>query len=134
MTGQHHSIHTVLPHARWNTSFSLCLGNDLTHGDVEPFEISSHVSRDKQEVIGEEIKNSWLCMVTHAMQLDSLMIVNVQVLGLRDSKHLMILQEADIAHFITCLELHNQVFTLPLKHCKVSLFASKKNMLAIFSH
>ena len=43
-------------------------------------------------------------MVPHAMQLNALIIIDVQVLLLRYREHLVILQEAHIAYFLLGLE------------------------------
>ena len=73
-------------------------------------------------------------MVSHAVQLDALMIVDMQVLSLCNSEHVMVLQEADVTHLVTSLKLHNKVLVFPFKHCKVAFASTKQYMLAISRH
>ena len=73
-------------------------------------------------------------MVPHAMQLNALVVVNVHVFRLSCGKHLMVLKEADITDLIACLELHDQVFLLPIKYGKMTLLPTEQNMLAISRH
>ena len=56
-------------------------------------------------MVREEIKESRLYKIPHTVQLDALVVVNVQILGLSHCKHGLILHEADISHFVFCLEL-----------------------------
>lgn len=73
-------------------------------------------------------------MVSHAVQLDALMIVNVKVLCLGNREHMIVLQEANVSHFVTGLELHDKVLVFPFKHGEVTFTPAKKYMLAISRH
>ena len=72
-------------------------------------------------------------MVSHLMQLNALAIVDIHVLLLCNSVHMLILQEAHISHELLGLELTHQVFVLPVKHCNMSLLRSNEQVLTISS-
>ena len=63
-------------------------------------------------------------MVTHAVNLDALIVVNVQVPVLCCCEHGVILQEAYVADLLLGLELHHEVLPLPVKHREVAFLAS----------
>jgi len=58
-------------------------------------------------MVGQKVHDYRLSVIAHAMQLNPLMVVNVHILCLSNCKHLMVLQEAHITHFVLGLELHN---------------------------
>ena len=64
-------------------------------------------------------------MVPHAVELNPLVVINMQVLLLRDGKHLIILQEANIPHFLLSLEFSDEFFSFPLNHSKMTFTASQ---------
>ena len=59
------------------------------------------------------------------MELNALVVVYVQIVALSCRKHGIVLQEADIVHFLLGLELYNEVLVLPVKHSKVTFATSK---------
>lgn len=71
-------------------------------------------------------------MVTHAVQLDTLAIVDVHVLVLSNSEHRVILKETDIPYLVLGVELHDKVFIFPFQHGQVTFLAPNEDMLAIF--
>ena len=91
MASKHDSIHPVLPHAGWCSPFRLGFCHDLAHGDVEPLEVTPLATRHQQEVEWQKVHDQRLCVITHAVQLYSLMIIDVQVLALSDGKHVVVL-------------------------------------------
>ena len=91
MASEHDSIHPVLPHAGWRSPFSFSFCHNLAHRDIEPLEVTPLVTRHQQEVEWQKVHDQRLCMITHAVQLNSLMIVDVQVLALSNGKHVVVL-------------------------------------------
>lgn len=82
-------------------------------------------------MIGEEVQHDGFYMIPHTVKLNTLVVVNVQVFLLRNCKHLVILQEADIPNFFLCLKLSDKSFSFPLDHRQVSLASTKQNKFAI---
>jgi hypothetical protein len=77
----------------------------LAHGDVKPPDRAQFAASDKQKVIREVVKFDWLIMISHTVQLNALVVVDVQVLALSSSEHSLILHEANISHFVFWLKL-----------------------------
>ena len=73
-------------------------------------------------------------MVSHAMKFDALIVIDVEILGLSNGEHSVVLEEADISDLVLGLELHDKVFMFPFKHGKVSFFTTEKDVLAISGH
>ena len=68
------------------------------------------------------------------MKLDALIVVNMQILSLRNRKHRVILQKADISNFFLGLELGDKALSLPLDHCQVALAGAHQSVLAVAGH
>ena len=62
------------------------------------------------------IKQNWLHKVPHAMELNTLVVVYVQIVALGSSKHRIILQKANIVYLLFGLKFNNEVLALPVKH------------------
>lgn len=60
---------------------------------------------DQQVMVREKVEQDWFDMVAHAVELNSLVVVDVEVLGLSHCEHLVILQEANVTNLFLCLEL-----------------------------
>lgn len=69
-----------MANADGGTSFSLRLRHHLSHGDIEELEVTVQVARDKKKMIGQVLEQSRRSVIPHAVEFDSLMIVNVHVL------------------------------------------------------
>ena len=52
-------------------------------------------------------------MISHTVQLNALMIINVHILGLSGCEHLMVLQETYVSNLVASLEFHDKVFLFP---------------------
>lgn len=72
-------------------------------------------------------------MIPHAVELDPLIVINVEILALCCGKHCLVLQEADIPDLVLGLELTQQVFLFPIEQGKMAFAPSKNQMLTIFS-
>lgn len=56
-------------------------------------------------MVREKVEQDWFDMVAHAVEFNSLVVVDVEVLGLSYCEHLVILQEANVTNLFLCLEL-----------------------------
>ena len=73
-------------------------------------------------------------MISHAVDFDALIVVDVEVALLCCSKHRVILQEAYVIDFLLGLEFHDKILTFPVKHRKMTLFSTKKHMLSVLGY
>lgn len=58
-------------------------------------------------MIGQVLKLNRVVVVSHAVQLNALVIVDVQVLALSCGKHGLVLEELHISHFVLSLKFTN---------------------------
>jgi hypothetical protein len=65
-------------------------------------------------VVGQVQKFAGLVVGSHAVELDTLIVINVQIFRLGGSEHRMVLQKAHVAYFILCLEFAHEVLALPV--------------------
>ena len=64
-------------------------------------------------------------MISHAVDFNALIVVDVEVALLCRSKHSVVLQEAYVIDFLLGLKLHDKVLSFPIKHREMSLLATK---------
>jgi hypothetical protein len=67
-------------------------------------------------MVWKEVEECWLPEISHTVQFNPLIIIDVQVLRLSCSKHGLILEEAHISDPVLGLELCHKVFVLPVEH------------------
>ena len=75
-------------------------------------------------MVREIVKKSGLKMISHAVDFDPLVVIDVQVALLCYCKHSVVLQEAHIINLLLGLELHYKVLPLPIEHGKVAFITS----------
>ena len=104
MAEAHDCVLAVLSHSCRRSSLSASFSYYLTHGVVQILQEASFRGRYQQEVVGQVIEKDRLLMVSHHMELDALIIINVQVFRLSSSKELVIVQEGDSSHSFLSLK------------------------------
>jgi hypothetical protein len=73
-------------------------------------------------------------MGPHAVEFDSLVVINVQIFRLGHCEHRMVLQKANVTHFIFCLEFTHEVLALPVEQGEMALLTCEKEMLSVSSN
>jgi hypothetical protein len=85
-------------------------------------------------MVGEEVEQHRFNVVPHAVELDALVVVYVQVLFLGHCEHRVVLQETNVTNFFFRLKLSNKSFAFPLKHRQVTFSTPKQKMFSIPCH
>ena len=122
MTGAHNSILRVLLHASRLTSARLALGDFLAACYIQILEKSQFGGRAKKIVVRQVLKNSWFDNISHLMQFNALRVVDIEVLFLSNSKHILILQKMSVPDNLFSLKLAKKIFLFPVKKSDMALF------------
>jgi len=72
-------------------------------------------------MIRQEFQKRRLQSVSHLVQFNTLIIIDIQILLLGNSKHTVIMQELYITHKLFGLELAHEVLLFPIKKSYMSL-------------
>jgi len=128
----HDTIHSILGKTLHFALLSACFRHRLAQRDIKPPQSAQLAATDEQIVVRQEIDHHRLIVLTHAVKLNTLIIVNMKVLALSSCKHCLVLHKTDIPNLVLGLKLTKQVLLLPVKKGEVAFATSKDQVFAIF--
>ena len=82
-------------------------------------------------MLWEELEFARLQLISQMVQLDSLVVVNVQMLLLGNCKHRVVMEKAEVSDDLLGLEFARQLLPLPVKHGDMASLRSDQQLAPI---
>ena len=131
VTAQDDSVLWVLAHACSFPLLCFAFSYALPSTDIKILDEAQLGGTCQQVVVRKIGQVSWLYVVTHLMELDTLWVVDKEVLFLSYCHHVLVTEEAQVSNELFGLKLTPQVLFLPIHHRNMSFSRSHEQMFAI---
>ena len=121
----------VLSESSGSALLGTSLRNQFTGASVLPLQPACITNSREKEVVGKELHVGDFDVLVQVVNLDTAVIVDVDILFLGDSEVLVVVQPLSIPHSLTELQFTSQLATPPVHGRNMSLPASEQKILSV---